>query len=104
MLVTNIFSFSDNVLKLSKDDSHHLRFSLICKCSPLDSIQNFVVLYRVTVELGLSDCMVFKPFPKKPWFLPVCSSSPVEIASTLLENFLPFLSNLKLSFANSFNL
>ena len=54
------------------------------------------------------------PFPNKPWFLRVCSTNPFEnteekgeIASidfTLLENFLPFSSNVKLSSANAFSL
>ena len=67
--------------------------------------------------------LIIDPFPNKPWLLRVCSTSLLktlwgkgEIArneqfllfptvfSTLLENFLPFSSNLKLSSANSFNL
>ena len=63
------------------------------------------------------------PFPYKSWLLCVCSRSLLkntvgerEIArkqaispfptvfSTLLDNFLPFSSNLKLSSANSFSL
>ena len=63
------------------------------------------------------------PFPHKPWFLPLCCTSLLktwlgkgEIArneqfllfptvfSNCLENFLPYLSNLKMSSANSFSL
>ena len=63
------------------------------------------------------------PFPNRPWFLHVCSTSLLEntvgkgeiahnerfllfptMFSTLSEKFLPFSSNLKLSSANSFNL
>ena len=61
-------------------------------------------------------------FPNKPWFLRVCSTSLLKTlgekekllvtsnfsfshsVSTLLENFLPFSLNLKLSSANAFRL
>ena len=43
------------------------------------------------------------PFPNKPWFLRVCSKSLFPtVFSMLLENFLPFSSNLKLLSAISF--
>ena len=60
--------------------------------------------------------MLFKPFPKKPWFLHVCSTSLLKNTegraispfhtwfSTSLENFMPFLSNLKLFCVKSFSL
>ena len=62
------------------------------------------------------------PFPNKPWFLCVCRISLLKtlwekekllltsnfscptVFSTLLENFLPYSSNLKLVSANSFRL
>ena len=63
------------------------------------------------------------PFPNKPWFLRVCSTSLLKrllekekllvtsnfsfshsVFSTVLENFLSFSSNLKWLSANSFNL
>ena len=65
---------------------------------------------------------LFNSFPNKPWFLRVCSPSPLKtlwkkenllvtsifsfppVFSTLFENFLPFSSNLKLSSANSLSL
>ena len=56
---------------------------------------------------------VFNPFPNKYWFLCVCCTSLLKtqaispfpkVFSTLLENYLPFPSNLKLSPVNSFNL
>ena len=62
------------------------------------------------------------PFPNKPWFLRVCSTSLFEntkgkgqiahneqfilfprFFSALLENFLPYSSNMKFSSANSFS-
>ena len=63
----------------------------------------------------------FNPFPNKPWFLRVCSSSLLKtlrenekllvtispfptVFSTLLQNFQPSTSKLRLSSANSFNL
>ena len=68
------------------------------------------------------DWYLFNPFPNKPGFLRVCSASllknlwekdklfvrsnfsffPQCFLSTLLENFPPFPSNLKVSTANSF--
>ena len=62
--------------------------------------------------------VVFNPFPNKPWFLHVCSTSLFKtllekekaifpfptMFSTHLENFLPFSSNLDLSSAISFSL
>ena len=66
---------------------------------------------------------IFNPFPNKPWFLHVFSTSLLKtlwekgdiarneqfllfptVFSTPKENFLPSSSNLKLSSANSFNL
>ena len=62
---------------------------------------------------------MFNPFPNKPWFLHVYSTSLLKtlwekekllvtsnfpVFSTRSENFLPFLSNLKLLYANSFSL
>ena len=63
---------------------------------------------------------LLNPFPNKPWFLRVCNTSLLKtqwekkkllvisplpaMFSTHLEKFLPFLSNLKLSSANSFSL
>ena len=50
------------------------------------------------------------PFPNKPWFLHVCSTSLLKtlwdketLFFTLLENILPFSSNLGMSSANSFS-
>ena len=53
-------------------------------------------------------------FPNKPWFLRVCNATLLKTlweeekfacnASTYLENFLPFSSNVKLPSANSFSL
>ena len=66
--------------------------------------------------------MPFNPFPNKPWFLRVCSTSLLktlrekekllvmsnfsfsQVFSTCLENFLTFSSNSKSSSANYFNL
>ena len=66
--------------------------------------------------------MFFNPFPNKPWYIPVCSKSLLKTLrekeklaltsdfsfsksfSTLLENFLLFSSNMKLSSAKSFTL
>ena len=65
--------------------------------------------------------LCFNPLPNKPWFLSVCSTSfsktlwkkekllfmsnfSFSQCFYLLENFLPFSSNSKLSSANSFNL
>ena len=56
---------------------------------------------------------LLNPFPNKPWFLHVSSTSLLKtlwekekllVFSTRLENFLSLLSNLKLSFANSLSL
>ena len=64
---------------------------------------------------------IFNRFPNKPWFLRVCSTSILKtlreketllvtsnvsfspVFSILLENSLPFSSNLKLSSANALN-
>ena len=57
----------------------------------------------------------FNPFPNKPWFLRVCMTGLLKtlreeqfilfpVFSTLLKNFLPYSSNLKLSSANTFSL
>ena len=68
---------------------------------------------------------LFNPFPNKPWFLHVCSTSLLKtlwekekllvmsnfsfspfptVFSTCLESFLPFLKRLKLSSANPLNM
>ena len=58
---------------------------------------------------------MFDPFPNKPWFLHVCSTSLlktlwekekllVQYFLPILEKFPPFSLNLKLSSANSFSL
>ena len=71
----------------------------------------------------MSSVNSFNPFPNKPWFLRVCSTSLLKtlwekekllVKSNFskfshsifppLENFLPFSFNLKLSSANSFSL
>ena len=57
-------------------------------------------------------CDFFSPFPNKPWFLCVCSTSVWKhcgkrrncLFSSLLEKFLPFSLNLKLLSANSYTL
>ena len=66
--------------------------------------------------------MHFNPFPNKPWFLRVCSTSLLKtlwekekllvmsnspfstVFSTRLDNFLPLSSNLELLSANSLSL
>ena len=98
-------------------------FSLVCilfrKRSEI--IQVFSKQSQTILNLSM-----FNPFPNKPWFLRVCRRSLLKtlwekekllifLASCvdkhgfqggfcLLENFLLFSSNLKLSSANSFNL
>ena len=101
MLVTNIF------------------FSYVTIFSTLSKTE--IISLTTFVLLSASACI---PFPNKPWFLRVCCTSLLktlgkgEIArneqflhfpqcflfSTHLESFLPFLSNLKWSCANSFSL
>ena len=58
-----------------------------------------------------SSIFSFNPFPNKPWFLRVCGTRLLKtlwekekLLKTLIENFLSFPSNLKLSSANSFSL
>ena len=82
----------------------------VCNCFHFGKGQNFVVWERVN------------PFPNKPWFLHVCSTSLLKTLcenekllitskfsfshsfSSHLKNSLPFSSNFKLSSANSINL
>ena len=82
----------------------------------LDMYLREIVLENMVENAGIP----FNPFPNKPLFLYVCSTgllktlwkkekllvmsnSPfLAVFSTLLENFLPFSSNSKLSSANSF--
>ena len=75
-----------------------------CKCTSLTLFQKWIN--------GLEQPTLFL-FPNKPWFSRVCSTSLLKILcispfptvfSTLLENFIPFLSNLKLLSANSLSL
>ena len=74
------------------------------------------------VHLSMLSFSYFNSFPNKPWFLCVCSTSLLKtlwekekllvksnlssstVFSTLLENFSPFASNLKLSSESSFSL
>ena len=96
MLVTSNVSFSSSVFKGLVTQTHEIK-----------------------VFFGKGLC---NPFPYKPWFLHVCRTSHLKtlwinkkmlvissfssstMFSTLLENFLPFSSNQKLSSANSFSL
>ena len=58
--------------------------------------------------------MKLNPFPNKPWFLGVCSTSILKtlwekdklliVFSTYLENFPPFSSKLEFPSVNSFSL
>ena len=84
---------------------------------------NLVVCYRRwlkkpnLIRTGIK-VVCFNPFPNRPWFLRVCSTSLLKTAwekekllvtfptvfSTRFVNFLPFSSNLKLSSAKSFSL
>ena len=68
-------------------------------------VQNIIITliqhisgHDIKVARRIEDSL--NPFPNKPWFLRVCSTS----LSNHLENPLPFSSNLKLSSANSFSL
>ena len=71
------------------------------------SSENFEILRCRSTNgsciLNTWDERPFNPFPNKPWFLHVCSKS---LLKTLWEkeNLPPFLSNLKSTSANSFNL
>ena len=83
--------------------------------------QHFLLVFQCFL-FHQAEILPFNPFPNKPWFLRVCSSSLLktlgkgEIAcneqfllfptvfSTRLENFLPFSSNSKLPTANSYSL
>ena len=107
MLVTGIFSFSHNVFyPLGEFPAIFIKFeNNVCTLSLFGKSPKFVVWDRIN------------PFPNKPWFLRVSRTSLLKTLlvtrnfsffpcyfSTRLENFLPFLSNSKLSSANSFNL
>ena len=85
----------------------------------------FIMSSASPFNLDQSKILLFgrvNPFPNKPWFLHVCSTNHFKhcgkkrncllraislllaMFSTSLENLLPFLTNLKLSSANSFSL
>ena len=83
---------------------------------------NISVILQRPVNLSMLFWSSFYPFPNKPWFLRVCGTNLLKtlrekekllvraispfhtLFSTVLENFLPFSSNLKLSSANSISL
>ena len=56
MLVTSIFSFSDNVFSALSDRNHHLIeiWFVICKYFQAGRVNNFVVLGRVISVIWLS--------------------------------------------------
>ena len=89
-------------------------------CS-FDSEHMLQILSIVNIFSNNRNISKVNPFPNKPWFFCVCSTSLLKtlwkkekllvssnfsfshIFSTHLENFLPFSSNVKLSSANSFS-
>ena len=107
MLFPSIFSLSAMLSILTKTKQFFDIYFVDCKCFQLSLVQ---ILSFVN------------PFPNKPWFLLVCSTSLLKtlrekekllkraifpfptVFSTRLDNFMPFSSNFKLSSANSFSL
>ena len=78
--------------------------------------------YHISITKNYQNSLL-NPFPNKPWFLPVCSTSPWKtlrekekllimsnfsishsVFSSCVENFLPFTSNSKLLSANCLSL
>ena len=84
MLVTSIFSVSHNVFYSICDKVQFLRYIyfVICKCFQFGAVQNFVVYLRV-IPLFHREWFKYlyalvNPFPNKPWFVRVCSTSPLK--------------------------
>ena len=112
------------LLKMSNFTLFHNVFYAICILKSITA--TFQLLPSAPLNLGRCQNSVLdwvSPFPNKPWFLCVCSTSLLKtlwekeqllIMSNFsfshsvfhlgLENTLPFSSNLKLSTANSFSL
>ena len=111
MLVTSIFSFSHNVFYPIEDRNLHLSYNyfVICKCFQFDLVQ--ILLFGL--ELTISQTSPGFYVSALQVFRKQCGKSEIArneqfllfpVFSTHLENFLPFLSNLKLSSADSLSL
>ena len=133
MLVTSIFPFSPMLSNAHPNNNlHRVRNELYCNDYHQSADINwpcreskpampcfqpsYVTIWATWITLHIN------PFLNKPWFLRVCSTSLLKtqwekekllvmsnfsfppVFSSHLENFLPFLSNLKLLSADSFSL
>ena len=119
MPITSIFSFSHNVFLLFSKIISIFNSHLNCRLQKLSIWTS--TKFCCLVKLILSKTS-FGFFQNQPWFLHVCSTNLSKtlwekekllvksnfsfshsVFFILLENFLPFSSNLKLSSANSFS-
>ena len=111
MLVTSIFSFSHNVFYHSQNKFQFLRYFhvVVCKCFQFGQVPYFVIWYLTLSQTSpgfyMSAVLVFWKHCGKRRNSSSRAISPFPtMFFTRLENFLPFLSNLKLSSAKSFSL